>query len=322
MAVRVGDRRACPPYDRFVRYLSVTESAMTADRRHNSTGRYQFGLKALLLLPVGIAIVGAIGVWVGWGAVLFLAPILLGVVLWRSGRVTVVESFVIVTLLYVLIALLLPAVSTPQGAARRSICGYNLKQVLLALHNYHDVYGSFPPACIVDDEGRPMHSWRVLLLPFLEQQALYDKYCFDEPWNGPNNGALAGVILSVYNCPSDPSSPSSNTSYVLVTGKEAIWFEDRAPALSDIRDGTSSTIAVVEVANSGILWMEPRDLDIKEAMRGVNAPVGMCIRSAHRQGAQVGLADGAVHFLGDEISAKTLRALLTADGEDMPGQEW
>ena len=90
---------------------------------------------------------------------MFLAPILLGVVLWRSGRVTGVESLVIVTFLYVLIALLLPEVSTPKGVARRTTCGNNLRQILMALHNYHTSYRSFPPAYIADDQGRPNHSW-------------------------------------------------------------------------------------------------------------------------------------------------------------------
>ncbi|MEZ6114117.1 MAG: DUF1559 domain-containing protein [Pirellulaceae bacterium] len=83
--------------------------------------------------------------------------------------------------------MLLPAVQTAREAARRSQCSSNLKQIELALHNYHDTFKSFPPAYIADANGRPMHSWRVLILPFMEQRELYDQCRFDEPWDGPNN---------------------------------------------------------------------------------------------------------------------------------------
>src|SRR5690242_17032670 len=83
-------------------------------------------------------------------------------------------------------ALILPAVQQAREAARRSQCKNNLKQIGLALHNYHETYGGLPPAFVADDQGRPMHSWRVLILPFLGEQALYNEYNLSEPWDGPN----------------------------------------------------------------------------------------------------------------------------------------
>jgi len=80
--------------------------------------------------------------------------------------------------------------------ARGSQCSGHLCQISLALHNYHDVFGCFPPAYIADSRGRPMHSWRVLILPFMEQVALYNAYHFEEPWDGPNNRKLARMALS------------------------------------------------------------------------------------------------------------------------------
>ena len=274
------------------------------------------------MLPVGIAVMGTVGVWVGWGAVLLLIPICLGIVAAWSGRVTGVGALVVVVLLYVLIALILPAMRAPHGPPLRAYCSNNLKQVLLALHNYHDVYKSFPPAYVADDSGQPMHSWRVLILPFLEEEALYDRYDFDEPWDGPNNRLLASEIIAVYNCPKESGTPSTNTSYLLVTGEGTAWRDDGAPSFADMPDGSSKTIAVAEVANSGIHWMEPRDLDMNQALRGINAPAGLCIRSSHPDGAQVGMADGSVHYLPNDISPASLTALLTADGEDSPGNDW
>src|SRR4051812_9073955 len=75
----------------------------------------------------------------------------------------------------------------PREASKRTQCKNNLKEIALALHNYHEAYGCFPPAYIADKDGRPMHSWRVLILPYLDEKPLYLKYRFDEPWNGPHN---------------------------------------------------------------------------------------------------------------------------------------
>jgi hypothetical protein len=104
----------------------------------------------------------------------------------------------------VLLALLLPAVQAAREAARRTQCSNNLKQIALAFHNYHDTYKTFPPAYIPDENGRPMHSWRVLILPFLEQQALYNMYNFDEPWDSPANAMVTSTAIPVFQCASDP----------------------------------------------------------------------------------------------------------------------
>ena len=95
----------------------------------------------------------------------------------------------IVILLLIAIDAAVSFASTQRRA--RSDCQGRLRQIALALQCYHDVYKSFPPAYVADETGKPMHSWRVLILPFLEQKALYDQYRFDEPWDGPNNGKLA-----------------------------------------------------------------------------------------------------------------------------------
>ena len=115
---------------------------------------------------------------------------------------TLIELLVVIAIIAVLIALLLPAVQQAREAARRSACKNNLKQIGLALHNYHNAYGSFPPAFVPDAEGHPAHSWRVLLLPYVDGEELYSLYRFDEPWNGPHNSKLADKIPSVYRCPS------------------------------------------------------------------------------------------------------------------------
>src|SRR4030095_9667762 len=100
-------------------------------------------------------------------------------------------------------------------------------------------YGSFPPAYIADKNGRPMHSWRILILPFLEEQALFSRYNFNEPWDGPNNRKLHGTTIALFECPADesPNRPTGMTSYVLVTGPGTLFGDGVAPRLNDVVDG-------------------------------------------------------------------------------------
>src|SRR5678816_1789236 len=117
----------------------------------------------------------------------------------RSGF-TLIELLVVIAIIAVLIALLLPAVQSAREAARRSQCKNNLQQIGLALHNYHELCGSFPPAYFTDESGRPIHSWRVMILPQLDEMGLYSRYRWDEPWDGPNNSKLLSEMPAVYRC--------------------------------------------------------------------------------------------------------------------------
>jgi len=211
----------------------------------------------------------------------------------------------------------------PREAARRSQCTNNLKQIGLALHSYHDQYDCFPPAFIADANGRPMHSWRVLILPYLDHASLYAKYKFDEPWNGPNNSKIADKIVAVYNCPSgdhdQKGSASTMTSYVAVVGPETAWPESGTTSIRDITDGTSTTLLIVEVANSGIHWMEPRDLHVVQMAPTINPKSGQGISSPHAGGAQVLMADGTVRFISQTLTPELFRALLTRHGGETIG---
>jgi len=220
----------------------------------------------------------------------------------------------------VLVALLLPAVQAAREAARRSQCTNNVKQIALAMQEYADTYNSFPPAYTVDANGKPMHSWRVLILPYLEDGALYNQYRLDEPWDGPNNSRLAGLMPVVFRCPSDASAPgSTTTNYAVVNGPGALFDGDKPCFLASIRDGTSNTLLVVEAAGAGIPWMEPRDLDFSQMQCVINGPGGNEIAGHHPGGAVVGFADGSTRFLPSSVSPTAVRALITrAGGEPVP----
>jgi hypothetical protein len=200
-------------------------------------------------------------------------------------------------------------------APNRMACRNNLHVIGLALHNYNDEYACFPPAYIADDDGRPMHSWRVLILPYLEQKELFDRYHFDEPWNGPNNSKLTHEVPSVYQCPSDVEEREESqpwSSYVALVGPHTCWPGSEPVRISDITDGTSNTLQVVEVHDSGIHWMDPRDLHVTQMPQIIKAP-GVPFSSAHVGGAHGLLADGSVRFLSENTPAETLHRLIERD---------
>src|SRR5262245_5824738 len=120
----------------------------------------------------------------------------------RAGRpFTLLELLVVLGIIAALFALLLPATRTARPAARRAQCENNLKQIALALLNYEQDYHALPPAHTVDANGRPLHSWRTLILPYLEHEALYRTIDLSKPWNHPANAKALGTSVSIFRCP-------------------------------------------------------------------------------------------------------------------------
>lgn len=212
----------------------------------------------------------------------------------------------------VLVALLLPAVQVSRETARRMQCQNNLKQIVLALHNYHDVYNSMPPAYTVDANGKKLHSWRTIILPFLDASGAHSQIDFNEPWDSPRNLSVAAMMPQVYRCPTDGANPIGSyfTNYLALSGPGTILEDDKPRGIRDITDGTSNTALVVEASGSGIHWMEPRDMD-------VNAFVSNPGKGTHPGGRNVALGDGSVRFLPDSTPAPVRQALSTRAGNDV-----
>ncbi len=141
-------------------------------------------------------------------------------------------------------------------------CKDNLEAITNALIAYQKEHGHLPPPYLADDSGQRMHSWRVLILPYLGYDELYARYRFDEPWNGPNNSLLRDEVVQVYRCPKDTEAATAgNTSYLAVVGQSALWSGPKSTML--VRPagfGAPPRLLVVEVPNSGVGWTEPRDL--------------------------------------------------------------
>ena len=103
---------------------------------------------------------------------------------------TLIELLVVIAIIGVLIGLLLAAVQRVREAANQTACRNNLKQIGLAMHNYHSVNNAFPMPAIVDKDGKPLLSWRVAILPFIERGELYNKFHTDEPWGASRSNTF------------------------------------------------------------------------------------------------------------------------------------
>ncbi len=208
-----------------------------------------------------------------------------------------------------------------------------LKQIGLAMHNFHDVYRVFPPAVIYGPDGRPWHSWRVLVLPFIEQQGLYERYKFDEPWDGPNNSKLLSEMPEIYRDPIHDDTLGHFTHYAAVSGKGTIFpsvgikmdekqiakplahitSDNGATGMRQIFDGTSNTLMVGTVSpENTIPWMKPEDINVDAMLPGLGekgnfaAPYGTRTRPA----TLFLFSDGSVRVISTSIERKTLQNLF------------
>jgi prepilin-type processing-associated H-X9-DG protein len=198
----------------------------------------------------------------------------------------------------------------------------------LAVLSYEAQYHCFPPAYIPDKNGKPIHSWRVLILPHLQREDLYQQYNFNEPWDGPNNRKLLAKRPTFFSCPIDNKAGATTTSYVAVVGKNALWRTGKPRSLDELalHEGATNTVMLVEVANSGINWTEPRDFCLDEPKAAGSASPVPRVCSEHLSssdffsqetvtGACIAFADGHVQFLpAAAVASDKLKDWLAVGG--------
>jgi hypothetical protein len=234
---------------------------------------------------------------------------------------------------------LYPYVQQARESALRSSCKCMLKQFGLALHNYHDAYGSFPPAFVRGPDGRPWHSWRVLILPYLDGADLYSQYDFSEPWDGPNNIKLLEQMPCVFDCPtrqetgdasrlplasirilacgSGSRRPGMTTSFAAALGKDCVFRGSEPVTVKDIIDGTTTTAMIGELTDAQIPWTKPEDIDVRQHSR-IGDPLGFS-SSGRDGGAYFLMADGTVRRVYPSTQQHIVDALFTRNGGETVG---
>jgi beta-lactamase regulating signal transducer with metallopeptidase domain len=217
------------------------------------------------------------------------------------------------------VKLLGPVVRSANSGFARTRITNNLKQIGLAFHNYLAQNGHFPtPILHGGRSGKVPYSWRVALLPFVEEQELYNQYNFDEPWDGPNNRKLLDTMPGVYASPSFDGSTSSRTHaiYFVFTSENAALAPvgqgatSKPPFVADITDGTSNTILAVE-AKREIPWTKPEDIPFD--LKGPLPELGGLVPD----GFNALFMDGSVRFISKSVKEHVLRALITRSGGEV-----
>ncbi len=208
----------------------------------------------------------------------------------------------------VLAALLYPAVGQARMAAQRVMAKNSAKEISLALHHYHDDHRQFPAARTTDGTV-PLMSWRVELLPYLEESARFNQIKIDKPWNDGTNLYYTSEPVEWFSSPRCPDSQGTNrTAFVAVVGPDTVLRADVKNSFAAIADGSSNTGVFLEIHQSDIAWAEPRDVTVDEAVRMIQS-------FADPAGPVVALADGFIITVPQSTPAEEIIKLFNcSDG--------
>jgi len=199
----------------------------------------------------------------------------------------------------------------------------DMEVILDALNLYHDQHGTFPPAYLPDENGKPMHSWRVLILPQLNRKDLHDQYRFDQPWNSPENIDLMSRIPEVYQ--NDVDSSTMTTRIMAVIGEKTIFPRGKSTSRSQILDDPNSVLAIVEINGPGLEWTNPSHDYYLKNPSATNIIVGdpndpLAVAGSTLSG-NVGMINGDAHHLSDTTTPQLLLDFSTRSGGESLGIE-
>jgi len=239
---------------------------------------------------------------------------------WAKGLLIWLAVLVCIALVA---ALLVPALQPARKHTGHDRCGNNLRQIALALINYDAQYGCLPPAYTTDENGRPMHSWRALLIPFLAEPELYYQYDLEQPWDSPTNLVALRQMPEVFRC-SASDEEEGYTNFVVIIGDpeqfpQTLFTPDRPLSLDEVGDGISNTIMVVEAVRAVPWTMPGADLHFNRmTMRFDGGPASISLID-HQS---VAFADGSLRWIdGQHLDAETLR-LLIQPNDGAPTIDW
>jgi hypothetical protein len=200
------------------------------------------------------------------------------------------------------------AFSVAMGKTYRYQSMNNLKQMALAFHNFHSAKKQFPDRAIRDKDGKPLLSWRVAILPFLEGGQLYKEFHLDEPWDSEHNRKLIEKMPEAFRSPDTAHLHPGRTRYLVPVGEKLAFPPQGGLKFKEFTDGTSKTILVVEAdADHSVIWTKPDDIeiDLNDPKRGL---------TDGKKPINAASVDGAAHILPGEIEKETLRRMFTRNG--------
>jgi prepilin-type processing-associated H-X9-DG protein len=180
------------------------------------------------------------------------------------------------------------------------------------------VHKALPPAYTVDAKGRPLHSWRTLILPFLEQERLYQTIDLSKPWNDPANAKALATAVPGLQCPVSRERPNT-TTYLAMAGPNGCFLPTQSRRLAEITDAHRSTLMVIEAGEEhAIPWMSTADAD-----ESLVLSLGPSTRLHHAGGMNACFVDGSVRFLKATTPDKIRQTLISISGNDNPlTTEW
>jgi hypothetical protein len=208
------------------------------------------------------------------------------------------------------------ATEIKRDAAQRAESTKNLREINMALHKYMQTKRTFPPAYRADKAGKPLLSWRVLILPYLGRDELFKQFRLDEPWDSPHNKPLAVPMPEVFKSPGSKVSGENKTNYLTVRGEKTVFSGSKGIGIQAIPDGASYTIMTVEVSDDrAVVWTRPDDFEYDEAnpMKG--------LFGLWPDGIIVGLVDGSTRFLRSSVDPAALKAMFTRNGGEKIAEE-
>ena len=194
-------------------------------------------------------------------------------------------------------------------------CADNLRRITIAMLLYEKDHGTLPPAFSADKAGNPLHSWRVLLLPYLGEQELFDKIRLDEPWNSEHNSKFAELRPAVFACPSCQKCGKQNTSYSVVVGSDLPFEGHQGKQLAAFGPDSDDMMLVAERVTP-VNWLDPtHEIKQEEAEQGINFlfendKQPAVLGSEHNRGSQFGFRNGAAVFISQDHDVSTFKAQL------------
>lgn len=279
--------------------------------------RQQFGLPVLFYFTA----VYAAGLVIGSWTIVFTTLILFFWWLQSRYRSCGAVLALLTTLLAIFAVLLASLLPNPGVTARWSNSLSNVRLLTLGILNYEGDEGHLVTAQSGDADGKPQCSWRVKILPYLNESNLHARYKFDEPWDSPGNIKLLDEMPDCFACPVNYET-TGQTAYKLVVDRGTAFEPGRSITFKDITDGSSNTICVLEDAKNPVPWTKPEDLTIEEAIAILASPdtdrvshVSDGLVSTTYVGSGLSMIDGSTFFLHPSADPEQVRDLcLCADG--------